>query len=491
MYQSQSAKSVYPVSKKRLLIKMILKTLGKKIFTGTPDERNIRMVIPSNCETFVTDMSEQIKKKFPQLHVLLLTANTLRVGVSEWINYDVVLYSPVVSAGSSFNPVHFDVEYCYFSCQVGTAGNGLQQIFRVRNLTLNHIYIHVKQIRCKSYIPYKDSRNVALVMRYIINKSIALQKHPWLEDWRLKDADALLQRDYTTGMISNDSYLNLYAHYIYKRNKSAQNYQMELMSMLNMHGVKFGAFISEEKSDESQDELKDIDMEFKSISKARKESEIIEIVTAPDITFEQFNNKDPHSQPSRPCLDKYRLKYHVKLRDISVLSVKTYLPLIYVKYNLDKFLHLYGTNTITSELDEKTTAIIHSYWNKGHISIDQILQKSNHQAGWRLWHCINLLRKAGFLHMFDTNRLQINVEALDEYITQNNKEICYAFDCNPFRTEISSPMYIKELTKWINNRLYPVFGIKIHKTSRHVGADYKIDGLDLWTLDRGELRATI
>jgi hypothetical protein len=78
--------------------------------------------VHKNIMLYSSETDDYIKKKD------LLSVNT------KWTQYDVVLYTPCITAGVSFEQEHFDICFSYFittSCDIYTA---LQMTYRVRNI---------------------------------------------------------------------------------------------------------------------------------------------------------------------------------------------------------------------------------------------------------------------------------------------------------------------------------------------------------------------
>ena len=61
-----------------------------------------------------------------------------------WNEYQLLIYTPTIAAGISFNEKYFDNPHCYFSNMSCWAELATQMIFRVRNSTCKNIKICVK-----------------------------------------------------------------------------------------------------------------------------------------------------------------------------------------------------------------------------------------------------------------------------------------------------------------------------------------------------------
>jgi hypothetical protein len=110
-----------------------------------------KLVIPSNSLTAAKMIVESIALKFPALKVRLYsgeTPNTEKAAEiakvnEEWCKYDVVIYTPTITAGVSFTADHFDKIYCWFG--EGSAGVDCcnQMTQRVRSVADKEMVVFV------------------------------------------------------------------------------------------------------------------------------------------------------------------------------------------------------------------------------------------------------------------------------------------------------------------------------------------------------------
>lgn len=88
-----------------------------------------RIVIPTNSLKFAKSVEALIKQTFPSLRVMAYNSETSETIKNEhfsevskhWVNYDVLIYTPTLSAGVSFELEHYDCLFGYFtdtSCSV-------------------------------------------------------------------------------------------------------------------------------------------------------------------------------------------------------------------------------------------------------------------------------------------------------------------------------------------------------------------------------------
>jgi hypothetical protein len=158
-----------------------------------------KLVIPTNSLAEANTFQELILRDFPTLNVKLYSSNTLPSEKVEhfgdvhkfWSLLDVLIYTPTVSAGVSFELEHFDALFGYFgdfSCDVETCR---QMLGRVRNISTNTHYIclqgkhnnlptNINDIK-KSIYTNRESLDVQF--EYDQNGEIHYYETPYFQIW--------------------------------------------------------------------------------------------------------------------------------------------------------------------------------------------------------------------------------------------------------------------------------------------------------------------
>lgn len=123
-------------------------TRGKKLVICSNFGHKFNLALKQHCENekFVAP-AENYKKP----NVLLLTRETMKdkavqktlENVNEsWAEFDVIIYSPTVQSGVSFEKIHFDECYGFFNSDTNTFSDCSQMLHRVRQLTGQyHVYL--------------------------------------------------------------------------------------------------------------------------------------------------------------------------------------------------------------------------------------------------------------------------------------------------------------------------------------------------------------
>lgn len=124
-------------------------------------ENGKRVVVCSSTKSFVTMLETYVGTVRPATRILAYHS-----GVSEslsnvnelWQSCDLLVYSPSVSAGVSFEAVHFDclVAFLVNSTATPSVDISLQQLFRVRNLTDGDMNLFVQDTSYDRTLPCSD-----------------------------------------------------------------------------------------------------------------------------------------------------------------------------------------------------------------------------------------------------------------------------------------------------------------------------------------------
>ena len=113
-----------------------------------------KIYCPVNVVRVANELYDLLKVQFPHLRIGLYTKDTMLAHprtykelMAEWANLDIVICSPTIVAGISFENPHFDYICAYFSSMSSMAEISHQQNFRVREVVKGKIYICIHQIK--------------------------------------------------------------------------------------------------------------------------------------------------------------------------------------------------------------------------------------------------------------------------------------------------------------------------------------------------------
>lgn len=130
---------------KTINIMNVKETFVNKIFNDL--DLNLKLIMPTMSATIGADMYDKLRKKYPNKNILYysgLTSDEDKLDITKilekWGQADVVIYSPTIEAGVSFDSVHFDRLYG-FMCNSCTVLSYFQMMARVRKFKYNDFYI--------------------------------------------------------------------------------------------------------------------------------------------------------------------------------------------------------------------------------------------------------------------------------------------------------------------------------------------------------------
>lgn len=102
-----------------------------------------KIVIPIISDTYMESLYKSIKNEFPEKKILLASKKHSIDNIDEFKNYDVVIYSPYLMTGSSFDYDYFDINIPYLVDNTLSIFDSSQLLFRVRKFKEMIIYIHI------------------------------------------------------------------------------------------------------------------------------------------------------------------------------------------------------------------------------------------------------------------------------------------------------------------------------------------------------------
>jgi hypothetical protein len=177
---------------------------NEKIFEALTDGH--RIAIPMSSLKKANELERVIRGKFPNLRIKLYSSETRssekKVHLGDvntyWSQYDVLIYTPTISAGVSFEVVgHFAKVFGYFtdkSCPVETC---IQMLGRIRDVEHKEYYIclaasggnypcEISEIKCairESRMLLDDTSSCAVQTEYTKSGDIVIHKTAFFDVW--------------------------------------------------------------------------------------------------------------------------------------------------------------------------------------------------------------------------------------------------------------------------------------------------------------------
>ena len=134
-----------------------------------------KIVVPMASNSKAKDLYSKLQKDFPEKNILLIHRETTDddklkklLKVNEiWVNYDIVIYTPTVCMGVSFDEIHFDNIFAYGCHNSLGSQEFCQMLHRVRNPKDKNIYVSFDHY--KYFDPMEDSVNYEQVEEMLTN----------------------------------------------------------------------------------------------------------------------------------------------------------------------------------------------------------------------------------------------------------------------------------------------------------------------------------
>jgi hypothetical protein len=287
-------------------------------------DNNERVVIPASSLREAETIHKTISERYPKKRVGCYTSKTplseKRRHFSDvntyWSTYDVLIYTPTVSAGVSFELAHYDTMFCYFidkSCTVETC---LQMMGRIRNIKTRNIHLCINSTFNNLPTTSDD------IKRFMLNKRANLMH---------KFDDTFIRYEYdANGKISvcEDAYLTCWVENQRIANLSRNKFASRFINYLRSYGGTIKKLDVVELTNANPEQIAidigDIANEHKANKTGIVEKEASLIANSRDITAdeadeirEQFKDLNSDNNAAEDVCEEARYEYEkYKLRDL-------------------------------------------------------------------------------------------------------------------------------------------------------------------------------
>lgn len=229
------------------------------------------------------------------------------VWLEQWDDYDLVAYTPTISAGVSYEQEHFDKVYGYFSSHSCCAEEAEQMLFRVRNIADNEVVL-------------------AFDNRYM---NLAVTKEEVVKNIEARDSSSFalsgIEWDMDTGKMVDGPRSRAHVESIIKRNVSKNNISGTLLGLLEEQGM-----VTEYLSQEIRgQELKALREDTKFLEKKIQTEDAVKVCESPSITRPEFSflcaQKEKTNEQISSC-QKFMMSYKfgVEQKDLTLEFVLEY-----------------------------------------------------------------------------------------------------------------------------------------------------------------------
>lgn len=445
---------------------------------------NKKIVVPMASNNKAKDLKTKIEQDYPDKRILLIhketddhekVKNLLNVN-NTWGLYDVIIYTPSVCMGVSYDiPDTIDSIYAYGCENSLGAQEFCQMLHRVRKPINKTIYLSMNL--------YKEYDEVEDTMTYESVEQILCSDY-YLTHYELHNnlVPIKIKKDKTSDnpgeQVINYPYkfepiYDLFVRNSWENIENRMNFSASFYGYAKFKEYKMDFFRFEEKDSELIASMKEIKQ---SRETQEKEASVQGILDAPDITKEEFigllKQKDEFLEDKDvQAINRYRFKNCYKLDEETELThglVDEFNTKDKMKwyYNLTNIL---GTDTQTSndKLEIIKSNIASDKWiNSCYMEFTTRNTYTNHL------YALNIIKLCGFdLNNLEAqlsqSELDVNVMSCINYIDCNKKEISYKFNLKSYNKNIID-MDLKDQIKIINSVIGSQYGMKIKKITKSI-----------------------
>jgi len=448
-----------------------------------------KVVIVSSSKTEASNVSLLIAKKFNGKYKVGYYSSATKSDIKKqhfgdvnnyWKEYDVLIYTPTVTAGVSFEEHHYDSMYSWFTDKSCDARICMQMMGRIRNLEDKKIVIGVQSSQAS--LPTTKDEIIGRLKR---------QRSALYAKQDIGKLEIAYDDNYDIKFKENN-YFKLFIENTIIDNKSKNAFLIQLISLIRKTGAKIDVL----KEFMTEAQCKEIKKYHNNIKTEIKNIECAEIVGAPDMTKTMFDkikhklNKDEElTSDEKLSLDKH--KFRTKFNwdhDISTEFYKEYNKPVVVRHYTNSRKICVENNMYDSlkyiqgrERDNHDENVKKSANENGcyyiYSDVKKYISYSSHKAA------VDLLDSIGFSNITD-NKTEVSGEHLIDKMGSGTNlfELSKLFcEDNPSLTKPIRSKYLKDMypdyddnpdkfdvqiIKNINKILEFMYGIKVTKCAR-------------------------
>ena len=368
-----------------------------------------KIVFMSNTRDKLKAYEKLISREFPHLNIQSYTALSDREDRKDledvnkyWLQYDIIMYSPTITAGISFEESHFDELFCSFSNMSCSVLSCIQMIGRVRDVKDKEITVLLENYYCRCSITKQnieqdlvDGRNELLSLTFKGSSII--------------DDDDNEEEDIFKYIPHKDTYYHIWLHNQLGNNISKKFFAKYLIYCIHTTGAKITLYNKlegngRELRKEAQKEV--VNERYQGIADVPlpTSEEVRNLWAKREIT--NLTEKEEYS------LQKVKIKQDYGIKNNHVLYkydfIETYFPpaIRYIWGNLNEILVHYET------LGEAIEEI--AYYESNQIKrfvteldtradLNTLIKTVIHQS------CKNILEMCGFKHILTNERFYTEV----------------------------------------------------------------------------------
>jgi hypothetical protein len=485
-------------------------------------EANKKLVIPMASNSKAKDLVTKITNDFPEKTILLIHKETSDeeklaklLKVNEiWNTYDVVIYTPSVCMGVSFDvPNYFDNIYAYGCSNSLGAQEFCQMLHRVRQPKHNTIYLAldyykdqdetdnitystVEKMLCSNYyLSTYDLHNNLLPKK--IDKHISKYKNcasdidDGIESNNMDISHVDIGSNIMVYPYKEEPIYDLYVRNSLEVIENKLNFSSKLFGYAKEKGYQLEYFSSDSEN------YSQIAKDMKAIRSEREDellfSTVNAIFDAPDITTDEYYNKikqkDEYiTENDIAAIRRHNIIHCYKLDKIENTSVKEIMSKDFIEMYHDKAKMAWYRNLTTIAPTETQT-----------VSDKLCIMKENNMSSNYITNCyLDFTTKNKYAHHYyavellksidldigNLNRtvslaqLEVSLLGAMEWFEQNKLDIAQKFDMPKIiNKNLVATEKLSEKLKYINTVIYSQYGLRVTKQNQSVDPEKTMYGL--------------
>jgi hypothetical protein len=457
----------------------------EKIFELLDRGKNI--VIPTNSKSRGKKIEKIILKNYPTISVLRIDSENGFTKKEEWGRYNVLIYTPTISAGISFDESHFHALCGFFGRNSTSAELSCQMLFRVRNLIDNEMHLYADKDCSEITKPVDDLSLTAYIQEMIRTSHQSLRTEG-------------IEIDRYNERAKENIYFKLYRLYLKKNHLSFTYFRSYLSSILRSHGL----IITYDNDKDDIKSNKDVKDDIQDIALQIKKEDAENIINAIPINSNEYSrlveSRKEKTRDENLSMKRYVLTNTFDRKYDDPLTLEWVQTNIHYVIGYRNF-RLYEEMTKEKALSEcsdkinrlskqkmcentKKRRILRPFEGEGETSSSESdgsdvespyrrkqINKNIHthihydKAPHRVYHCLQFVFKAGFSSLGENGKVKIDYNALHSYCKENESTMRAVFGSKVMKWKnVLDGNEKMSISKFVNQKLEVVLGVRLTPT---------------------------
>lgn len=418
-------------------------------------EKDENVVFVSNSKKRVDVVSHVASRK--GIDTLSHTSDSNEhIDTTEWGKYQLLAFSPTISAGVSYEEKHFDSCHAHFTSLSAGAHSSAQMLGRVRDLKKKEIFVFVRQVHSN-----------AICSREKLVKSIEKREE-------LSYRACGLPFDRKFGILESTPFSELYIANKLRNNRSKKDFAEELTKLLECQGISVCEY---RKNTQVEDNSEECSKAEKEVTEENYEN----ISEAKEIDYDEYQRLEESREKTmgqKLSCQKFLLAQHFGMGEQRLVTVPFLKAYAKLRIPYRSLCLTYGDPFwVSQNLKELITSDVTRRKNLR----EQLLvrEKFLNEKVYYLW---KMLRILGFEKWWEVGKV---------YKEKFEPLLSKVFAIIKSREEHfralfgSAPKEEKKVYQWLNGELGKIFGFKFSK-SNHKKYTVGLVFFALWNTENKE-----